>query len=214
MKSACSVGMGVEEGGAPLTVQSLRAHLCNTISIFKGSLGRRWPFLFVCRGRRLRLVFYFYSSEPHRLQLFNKSNLKCIFFPTLIHYSPLLNSHPGWWDAAEGRGFNWTKPGRGSPRVAPAGLRLTGVRWFTKPRRRSGTTLESASVSGVKSVMRQRVVAQLIAIHRMREQGQRGSPRGNIEKETCYIVIHNGCTTWEMLSADSDSSVRLSLHIM
>lgn len=46
----------------------------------------------------------------------------------------------------------------------------------------------------------------------MKKQGQQGSPRGNIEKETAYIVIPVvEYITWEMLFADSNDSVRLHI---
>lgn len=46
-------------------------------------------------------------------------------------------------------------------------------------------------------------------MHSMKKQGQQGSPRGNIEKETGYIVILMAVyMTWEMLLADSNNWAR------
>lgn len=46
-------------------------------------------------------------------------------------------------------------------------------------------------------------------MYSMKKQGQQGSPRGNIEKETGYIVILMAVhTTWEMLLAESNYRVR------
>lgn len=46
-------------------------------------------------------------------------------------------------------------------------------------------------------------------MHGTKEQGQQGSPRGDIEKETGYIVILMVVyITWEMLLADSNNGVR------
>ncbi len=48
----------------------------------------------------------------------------------------------------------------------------------------------------------------------MKEQGQQGSPRGNIEKETGYIVILMAVyITWEMLLADNNTRVRHHIGI-
>lgn len=75
-----------------------------------------------------------------------------------------------------------------------------------------GSGSASVSMLYVKSVMSQqlRLAGQLIAMHGTEKQGQQGSPRGNMEKETGYIVLLMGGT---LLLADSNDVLRHHIAI-
>lgn len=52
-------------------------------------------------------------------------------------------------------------------------------------------------------------------MYSMKKRGQQGSPRGNIEKETGYIVTLMAVyTTWEMLLAESNTLPYIMWYMM